>query len=828
MSRKSFQKKGHLILFFLVVMVVVLSETLCDANDFTLEQLVKGVALLREEIQSGELLVSSTGYEAPLMTTAEGQQWIAERKAELRQEIDQRTKENLQFDGHGYYEVRSEELSHMLQRSLDEIRFHREKSVAFEVYGPPPQFGERTDNFRYRSVMNNRRIDRSKPYRIPDYYVSVFDGETQRIEYEHRYENMIYEDRHVGYEGSGFDLYDQFGRGLATIPLDSAHLVGQETISDLRCYLVEFQVEVLPVFIRYWITPDKGYCILKAEYIEKQSGFAPVIHHVVYNSDFRQFSEGIWYPTQRTVISYWTNGSRKGEIKSEERFEVKEAVFNLSFPIDFFQIDSASTESRSVDAIPSDWRGQLSDSSSRALLECGPRSLLTICNLLGIDASFAELAELSAFSPQTGTTMAGLYTAAQSKKLNPVGIKASIADLKRLEMPVIAYVNQNHFLVVTRIEENRIYFQDPVELYGMLPPDEFEKIWDGHLLLFTVDRKTDKMVARIEPPLENQQSVHRKVEVLPPNPMKGDLPVEIEAPIHDFGQVFGGAEVEHIFTFTNRGENILEITNVDSSCRCTTGFLSDTQIPPGGIGKIKVAFKAPPTSEAINEVVKLTTNHPKISTFELTVKATVITPFETIPAHLLLGRISPDSFAGRHLLLRQSLEHKVKIVDIKPSSKYIVARPEPPIKNGNVRVLITVEAGMPVGTFIERLQIDFVYDGHQYTSTIPISGEILGDVAFSPKQLFLGIVKPSQVSKRRVKLSSSRGEYLEISAVRTDSKYIDAQLEIMEEGNRYEVLLVIAAEAPEGDLTDTLTVQTNSTNQPELKIPIYGVVRNTP
>lgn len=107
---------------------------------------------------------------------------------------------------------------------VDQIPFHREKSVAFEVYGPPPSFGQRTDNFRYRSVMNNRLIDRSKPYYIPDYYISIFDGETQKIAYEHRYQNADFENKHVGDQESEFDVYDQFGRGLATIPLDTVNM----------------------------------------------------------------------------------------------------------------------------------------------------------------------------------------------------------------------------------------------------------------------------------------------------------------------------------------------------------------------------------------------------------------------------------------------------------------------------------------------------------------------------------------------------------------------------------------------------------------------------
>ncbi len=519
MFKKYFWKKNPSLLFSTVTIIVFLQGALCDANDFTFEQLVNGVNLLREEIQSGELLVSSTGYEAAIMTAAEGQQWIAERKAQVRREIDQITKVDPQYDGDRHYEYHMKQYSEMLQRLVDKIQFHREKSVAFEVYGPPPQFGQRADNFRYRSVINNRLIDRSKPYYIPDYYISIFDGETQKIAYEHRYRNVDSENKHGGDQESKFDVYDQFGRGLATVPLDAARLVRQETINDVRCYLVEFQMDTAPMWVRYWIAPDKGYCILKAEYIGKRSGFPPVIHHVVYNSDFRQFSEGIWYPTQRTVTSYWRQGRRQGEIQSEERFEVKEAMFNLSFPVDFFQIDSEATESLGVDSTTTDWNGgQLSDASSFALLECGPRSLLMICNLLGVDTSFEELAELSAFSPQTGTTMAGLYTAAQSKQLNPVGVKASIADLQQLEMPVIAHVNQDHFLVITRIKENNVYCQDPVGLYGTLSLDEFEKIWDGHLLLFTVDKKTGEEVAGIEPLLEKQQPVPRKVEAPPAKP----------------------------------------------------------------------------------------------------------------------------------------------------------------------------------------------------------------------------------------------------------------------------------------------------------------------
>ena len=835
MFKQNFWHNRLSIVSVMVAAIIIFQGALWAADDFTLAQLVTGVNLLREEIQSGELLLGITGYESPVMTVMEAQQWLSDRRAEVRQDVAQRVTADPNYAGERHYDYHMRQYSEIFQSLVDKIDFVRDASVAFEVYGAPPLLGRRSDNFRYRSVMNNRLIDYSKPYYTPIYLISIFDGESQKVAYEYRREGVDSEDRYAGYQEGDFDVYAQFGRGLATIPLDAARLVKRETIDGIRSYLVEFEMDVLPISVRYWIAPEKGYCILKAEYIEKRSGLPPVIHYVISNSDFRQFSEGIWYPTHRTVTSYFLEGSRQGEIQSEERFAVKAAVFNVSFPADYFGIGTELIANRSVESASTDSARARSAGSSPALLECGPRSLLMICNLLGVETSFAELAELSAFSPETGTTMAGLYSAAQRKGLNPVGIKAGISDLQQLEKPVIAHVNQDHFLVVTRVAENQVYCLDPVELYGVLSFDEFEKIWGGYLLLFTVDRQTDKQAAEVvaaaEPPQANQQPVPNKVEVAgkvevaSPPAVKAALPVEIASPIHDFGEVFGGTEVAHIFTFTNRGDEVLEITDVESSCYCTTGFLSDTRIPPGGTGKIKVAFKAPPRSEVVHEVVKLTTNQAAFPHFELAVKATVITPFEAIPASLMLGKISSSSFSGRHLLLRQTLAQQAEVVGIKPSSEYILAELVPPSRNGNVRIQITVGSGMPVGTFRESLGLDFAYDGRRYSWSVPISGEILGDVSVSPKRLFLGIVKPSEVPRKRVQLSRIRGDHLEISSVQTSSQYVDAQVETLESGNRYEVQLSIGAGAPAGDLTDTLIIRTNSKNQPEIKIPIYGIVK---
>ncbi|MFN3841014.1 MAG: DUF1573 domain-containing protein [Cyclobacteriaceae bacterium] len=88
----------------------------------------------------------------------------------------------------------------------------------------------------------------------------------------------------------------------------------------------------------------------------------------------------------------------------------------------------------------------------------------------------------------------------------------------------------------------------------------------------------------------------------------------LEKTSHDFGDIQQGDVVEHVFKFTNTGNEPLIITNVQASCGCTTPQWTKEPIMPGGKGEIKVGFNSagrmgmqskslPVISNAINDVV---------------------------------------------------------------------------------------------------------------------------------------------------------------------------------------------------------------------------------
>lgn len=103
--------------------------------------------------------------------------------------------------------------------------------------------------------------------------------------------------------------------------------------------------------------------------------------------------------------------------------------------------------------------------------------------------------------------------------------------------------------------------------------------------------------------------------------IKTDGPIlTLDKTSHDFGNIAQGDVVEKVFTFTNTGNQPLIITNIQTSCGCTTPEWPRNPIMPGGKGEIKVGFnshgksnrqdkKLPIISNAVNDAsISFTTN----------------------------------------------------------------------------------------------------------------------------------------------------------------------------------------------------------------------------
>jgi len=111
---------------------------------------------------------------------------------------------------------------------------------------------------------------------------------------------------------------------------------------------------------------------------------------------------------------------------------------------------------------------------------CGPVALYKLLASRGISSTLDELAALAG-TDDTGTTMLGLAEAAKAKGLGLVGVETN--DVHRLTPPFIAYVGDNHFVVVKRVADDMVYVDDMRGPTGQVPMATFAEWWGGQALV---------------------------------------------------------------------------------------------------------------------------------------------------------------------------------------------------------------------------------------------------------------------------------------------------------------------------------------------------------
>ena len=188
-------------------------------------------------------------------------------------------------------------------------------------------------------------------------------------------------------------------------------------------------------------------------------------------------------------------------------------------------------------------------------------------------------------------------------------------------------------------------------------------------------------------------------------------------PIFDFGRVQSGKIVNHVFEFTNAGNQVLEIRDVWTSCGCTAATNWTRQVEPGKSGEIPIIFDSGGKEGPLAKTVSLACNDPAQPKVVLEFNAVIWKPIDALPP-IATFRFGPDFQTNETRVIRlvSNLDEPVSISDpvctnsaFRTSLKPVKAGKEfelqvtivPPIAPGSMVAPITLKtssAKMPVVT----------------------------------------------------------------------------------------------------------------------------------
>lgn len=204
--------------------------------------------------------------------------------------------------------------------------------------------------------------------------------------------------------------------------------------------------------------------------------------------------------------------------------------------------------------------------------QCSQFCVHFCCKLLGVPLSMENVMEL--LPPKEGgssmweikKTLEKIGLIAEGKRMDP-------AELLAGPYPIVAFVKEDHFVVVEKADEKTVTLLDGNGRRRATSTEAFCKAWGGKALSVTKPDKKKALPIFLKP--------RRKQPCL-----------QFDTLFIDAGQIPDGKlHYTYEFPFENIGTGDLKIEEVLKSCKCVVAKdILKESIPPGGRGKITVQY----------------------------------------------------------------------------------------------------------------------------------------------------------------------------------------------------------------------------------------------
>ena len=298
----------------------------------------------------------------------------------------------------------------------------------------------------------------------------------------------------------------------------------------------------------------------------------------------------------------------------------------------------------------------------------------------------------------------------------------------------------------------------------------------------------------------------------------------------DVGAVNKGEKASHEFTVRNEGDQVLQITEVKPSCGCTVAEYDKT-IQPGGTGRITAVVDTTNFKGPIAKSVKVFTSDPVNPQINLVIKANIKTHVEVEPGYARFVAVygEPNAKSVQRVWSKekpdlQILSAKSPYPHVKVSYAEATADERDGSSSGNQwRVVVELDADAPEGPMADYIDLTTNHPERQ-TIRIPVSGFVRPILSVTPRVADFGRREVAEPQTASVEIRNMSKSAVDLDQITTDIEGLQAEIEPLEEGRLYKVLLTLEPGMKKGRFRGLVTINTTSSKQPVLEVNVKGVV----
>ena len=304
--------------------------------------------------------------------------------------------------------------------------------------------------------------------------------------------------------------------------------------------------------------------------------------------------------------------------------------------------------------------------------------------------------------------------------------------------------------------------------------------------------------------------------------------IRFETPIYDFGKVKGGDPVKYTYSFTNSGDQALEIQRVQPSCGCTTAGEFTKLVKPGETGIVPVQFNSGNFNGQVFKTITVTSNDRTTPTVVLQLKGTVWKPIELVPPYTILN-IPPDApNASAVVRIINNMEEPITLSNPESSNKGFTAELKstqlgkeyqltiaavPPLNPGSLQGKVTMKTST---TNVPSIEVNF------WANVQP-------PIAVMPPQLMLPIGPLTTKATPSVTIQNNSTNTVTLSDPAVNVPGVEVQIKELQPGRIFNASFTF----PEGFAVQpgqqvVFTAKSSNPQYPLIKVPVMQMMRPGP
>jgi Protein of unknown function (DUF1573) len=306
---------------------------------------------------------------------------------------------------------------------------------------------------------------------------------------------------------------------------------------------------------------------------------------------------------------------------------------------------------------------------------------------------------------------------------------------------------------------------------------------------------------------------------------------------HDFGRVRDDRPVEWKFTFTNRATTPVTITQVRTSCGCTTTALAKKSYGPGESGEISASFNPANRQGKERKTIKVATDDAQAGEIELAILVEVIPRIGIEPAAVFLGELRFDAPVPANLVRPFTITSRVPAFEIKgakiddPRFTMKALDPVPAEADGDKITRypyeVSLAGNLPLGRHQTMLRIA-TNDATRKEITVPVIVESVGDLRIAPSPMAFQMPEAGAPVEQMVTVMARNGKPFHILEAKATSPQMTLAAEVEQVAKNSELAWRVrvrgTSPAAGATVSGSLKLKTDSPSQPEIEVPITGYV----